>query len=58
MKCPQCHSNTHVVNSNQRVKGFAVRRQRECLSCSYVFVTMEIAAAVKPPKAQKSEARA
>jgi len=58
MKCPTCHSETHVIDSHKRAQGFAVRRRRECLSCFYSFVTIEIAAAVKPPKAKKNEAAA
>lgn len=42
MKCPRCDSNkTRVVDSREGADGRAVRRRRECESCSFRFTTFE-----------------
>jgi len=40
--CPSCHADdTKVVDSRLAEEGAAVRRRRQCLSCSYRFTTYE-----------------
>jgi transcriptional repressor NrdR len=40
--CPSCRADeTKVVDSRVTEEGAAVRRRRECLSCSYRFTTFE-----------------
>jgi transcriptional repressor NrdR len=40
--CPSCHADdTKVVDSRLAEEGSAVRRRRQCLSCSYRFTTFE-----------------
>lgn len=42
MHCPSCQADeTKVVDSRLADRGAAVRRRRECLSCSYRFTTFE-----------------
>ncbi|HFB83914.1 transcriptional repressor NrdR [Thermosulfuriphilus ammonigenes] len=42
MKCPRCaHPETKVVDSRTTKDGVAIRRRRECLSCSHRFTTYE-----------------
>lgn len=42
MHCPSCHADdTKVVDSRLAEEGAAVRRRRQCLSCSYRFTTFE-----------------
>ena len=42
MKCPACqHPDTKVTDSRLAREGFAIRRRRECLKCSYRFSTNE-----------------
>lgn len=42
MHCPSCHTDdTKVVDSRLAEEGAAVRRRRQCLSCSYRFTTFE-----------------
>ena len=42
MHCPSCHADdTKVVDSRLAEEGAAVRRRRQCLSCSYRFTTYE-----------------
>ncbi len=42
MKCPQCHKTDTKVNESRDVSdGEAIRRRRECLSCSSRFTTYE-----------------
>jgi transcriptional repressor NrdR len=40
--CPSCHADdTKVVDSRLAADGAAIRRRRQCLSCSYRFTTYE-----------------
>jgi transcriptional repressor NrdR len=40
--CPSCHADdTKVVDSRLAEEGAAVRRRRQCLSCSFRFTTFE-----------------
>jgi transcriptional repressor NrdR len=40
--CPACHADdTKVVDSRLAAEGAAVRRRRQCLSCSHRFTTYE-----------------
>ena len=42
MKCPFCgHQEDKVVDSRARSDGVAIRRRRECLSCTKRFTTYE-----------------
>ena len=42
MRCPFCsHENSKVVDSRDSETGEAIRRRRECLSCSMRFTTYE-----------------
>ena|SRR5256885_16939894 len=42
MRCPWCHTeNDKVVDSRPAEGGSAIRRRRECLSCSRRFTTFE-----------------
>ncbi len=42
MFCPSCHADdTKVVDSRLAEEGAAVRRRRQCLTCSYRFTTFE-----------------
>ncbi|WP_033828223.1 transcriptional regulator NrdR [Bacillus andreraoultii] len=42
MKCPSCKYNgTRVIDSRPVDEGRAIRRRRECESCSYRFTTFE-----------------
>ncbi|MBI3838121.1 MAG: transcriptional repressor NrdR [Planctomycetia bacterium] len=42
MKCPFCHEdNNRVLETSSGEGGFAVRRQRECLSCRRQYTTFE-----------------
>ena len=42
MKCPYCtHTDSKVVDSRDSETGEAIRRRRECLSCSKRFTTYE-----------------
>jgi transcriptional repressor NrdR len=42
MRCPVCHADdTKVVDSRAADEGSAIRRRRECLTCSYRFTTYE-----------------
>lgn len=42
MICPSCRADeTKVVDSRVTEEGAAVRRRRQCLSCSYRFTTFE-----------------
>lgn len=42
MNCPRCGSRELKVNESRDLKsGSAIRRRRECLSCSYRFTTYE-----------------
>lgn len=40
MICPVCGENTKVIDSRADVD--SVNRKRECLSCKYRFLTVEI----------------
>ena len=40
MTCPKCCSKTKIWDS--RMQDDAKRRRRECLSCGYRFITIEI----------------
>ena len=40
MTCPKCCSRTKIWDS--RLQDDAKRRRRECLSCGYRFITIEI----------------
>jgi transcriptional regulator NrdR family protein len=40
MKCQQCGSKTHVVNTTQQPGG--IRRQRRCDSCKFSAYTAEV----------------
>jgi transcriptional repressor NrdR len=40
--CPSCHADdTKVVDSRLAEEGAAIRRRRQCLTCSYRFTTYE-----------------
>lgn len=42
MQCPRCqHNGTRVVDSRPADDGRAIRRRRECESCSFRFTTFE-----------------
>jgi transcriptional repressor NrdR len=42
VQCPSCHAeDTKVVDSRLAEEGTAVRRRRQCVSCSYRFTTFE-----------------
>lgn len=42
MQCPKCHYNgSRVVDSRPADEGRAIRRRRECESCSFRFTTFE-----------------
>ncbi len=42
MNCPQCqHDDTRVIDSRHTQDGRAIRRRRECGSCSFRFTTYE-----------------
>lgn len=42
MFCPSCHADdTKVVDSRLAEEGVAIRRRRQCLTCSYRFTTFE-----------------
>lgn len=42
MKCSQCHhGDTKVIESRDVNEGEAIRRRRECTSCTYRFTTYE-----------------
>ncbi|HAJ69878.1 MAG: transcriptional regulator NrdR [Alkalibacterium gilvum] len=42
MNCPRCqHNGSRVVDSRPAEDGRAIRRRRECESCSYRFTTFE-----------------
>ncbi len=42
MHCPVCKSKeTKVIDSRVTSEGMAIRRRRECISCSYRFSTVE-----------------
>ena len=42
MKCPFCRAdNDKVIDSRASDEGFAIRRRRECLSCSKRYTTYE-----------------
>lgn len=42
MFCPSCHADdTKVVDSRLADEGVAIRRRRQCLTCSYRFTTFE-----------------
>ena len=42
MRCPRCqHNNSRVIDSRQADDGRAIRRRRECESCSFRFTTFE-----------------
>jgi transcriptional repressor NrdR len=42
VQCPSCHADdTKVVDSRLAEEATAVRRRRQCLSCSYRFTTFE-----------------
>jgi transcriptional repressor NrdR len=42
VQCPSCHADdTKVVDSRLAEEGTAIRRRRQCLSCSYRFTTFE-----------------
>jgi transcriptional repressor NrdR len=41
MECPNCQSNTRVLESRPAQEGRAVRRRRECTSCGERFTTFE-----------------
>lgn len=42
MFCPSCHADdTKVVDSRLADEGAAIRRRRQCLTCSYRFTTFE-----------------
>ena len=42
MKCPACmHADTKVLDSRVISDGFAIRRRRECLKCSFRYSTYE-----------------
>lgn len=40
MTCPKCCSRTKIWDS--RLQDDAKRRRRECLSCGYRFITIEV----------------
>ena len=40
MTCPKCCSKTRIWDS--RMQDDAKRRRRECLSCGYRFITIEV----------------
>ena len=40
MTCPKCCSKTKIWDS--RMQDDAKRRRRECLSCGYRFITIEV----------------
>ncbi len=57
MRCPFCGSeDTRVVDSRLAEDGDAVRRRRECLSCSDRFTTLE-RANLRMPQVVKSDGR-
>jgi len=42
MNCPECgHTDTKVIDSRMAEEGSAIRRRRECESCSHRFTTFE-----------------
>jgi transcriptional repressor NrdR len=42
VQCPSCHEDdSRVVDSRIAEEGTAIRRRRQCLSCSYRFTTFE-----------------
>lgn len=42
MRCPAClHGDTKVLDSRVTSDGFAIRRRRECLKCTFRFSTYE-----------------
>ena len=42
MNCPECgHADTKVIDSRMAEEGSAIRRRRECESCSHRFTTFE-----------------
>jgi transcriptional repressor NrdR len=42
VRCPACHAvDTKVVDSRVAEEGTAVRRRRECLTCTHRFTTFE-----------------
>jgi transcriptional repressor NrdR len=45
--CPDCESQTHVVESRSADDGAAVRRRRECTACGFRFTTFERVAATR-----------
>ena len=57
MHCPSCQADdTKVVDSRLTEEGAAVRRRRQCLTCSYRFTTFERAEEV-PLVVVKSDGR-
>ncbi|MDH3637269.1 MAG: transcriptional regulator NrdR [Gammaproteobacteria bacterium] len=57
MRCPFCGSeDTRVIDSRLAEDGDAVRRRRECVSCSDRFTTME-RANLRMPQVVKSDGR-
>lgn len=58
MKCPFCgHSENKVIDSRISKDGKAVRRRRECLSCSKRFTTYEYVEDVLPMVVKKDGRR-
>ncbi|GAB4287996.1 MAG: transcriptional regulator NrdR [Thiohalomonadaceae bacterium] len=58
MRCPFCDApDTKVIDSRLANDGDAVRRRRECLTCSERFTTFEIAELVMPRMVKQSGAR-
>jgi transcriptional repressor NrdR len=58
MRCPFCDApDTKVIDSRLANDGDAVRRRRECLTCSERFTTFEIAELVMPRMVKQSGVR-
>jgi len=58
MKCPFCgHSENKVIDSRISKDGKAVRRRRECLSCSKRFTTYEYVEDILPMVVKKDGRR-
>ncbi|MBT3350113.1 MAG: transcriptional repressor NrdR [Nitrospinaceae bacterium] len=58
MKCPTCsHPDSRVVDSRTTKEGNAIRRRRECESCSHRFTTYERAEVTWPLIVKKDGSR-
>lgn len=58
MRCPFCDApDTKVIDSRLANDGDAVRRRRECLTCSERFTTFELAELVMPRMIKQSGVR-